>query len=427
MIQFKIKNIKPVSWNPRIMPDSEMQSLMKSIEIHGFIDAIVLNGNKERYGSLIGGHQRLIAVEKLLAQGVEIKNIEKDSDGDWTIPAMLVDLSEEHEKQANIALNKIHGKFDEEKLYDLIFEMKESPTLPTTGFREDEVSRILDRGMEDEDEEEKLVLTTEPRSKLGEVYELGPHRLICGDSTDPETYTKLFGSINPDMIWTDPPYNVALKSRGKELKEEGKESIMNDDMSMDDFRKFIEKIFKNIESVLKPGGCYYICSGYGSYPIFYYELAKTKLHLSSVIMWVKTGGQMAGWQEYHRRHEQIIVGKKGDGKNAVALLYGWHNGQTHSFYGDFEYDVWEMPRKSISKYLHPTEKPDWLPMRAIRNSTKRGDIVLDPFSGSGSGSVMSACEKTGRRAFMIEMDPKFCDVIRNRWDRIIKAKNKAND
>ena len=144
MTHFKIKNIKPVSWNPRIMPDSEMQSLMKSIETMGFIEPIVINGSKERYGSLIGGHQRVIAVEKLLAKSVIIKNIEKDSDGDWTMPAMLIELPEELEKQANIGLNKIHGKFDEDKLYDLIVGMKDSPTIPATGFREDEISRILD-------------------------------------------------------------------------------------------------------------------------------------------------------------------------------------------------------------------------------------------------------------------------------------------
>lgn len=150
MINFKIKNIKPVSWNPRIMPDSEMQSLMKSIEVHGFIEAIVLNENKERYGFLIGGHQRLTAVGKLLAKNIIIKNIEKDVDGDWTIPAMLVDLSEEHEKQANIALNRIGGKFDEEKLFNLIVEMKDSPTILSTGFSESDVASILDRGEQTE-------------------------------------------------------------------------------------------------------------------------------------------------------------------------------------------------------------------------------------------------------------------------------------
>ena len=152
MNYFPIKDLKRAEYNPRIMPDADMQSLMKSIETHGFVEPIVVNVNKDRYGVIVGGHQRLTAVEKLLAKDA-VKGLEF-KDGFYMIPCFEVDLELEAEKQLNIGLNKIHGKFDEDKLYSLIVEMKESPTLPTTGFREDEISQILDRNLEDDEEDE---------------------------------------------------------------------------------------------------------------------------------------------------------------------------------------------------------------------------------------------------------------------------------
>lgn len=425
IIKFKIKNIVRADYNPRIMPDVEMQSLIQSITAHGFIEPIVLNENKDRYGVLIGGHQRVTAIEKVLNKGQDIKNIEKDIDGDWTIPSMLVDLPLEAEKQLNIGLNKIHGRFDEDKLYSLIYEMKESSTLPTTGFREDEVSRILDRNMEDDDEEDEDADTVldEPKSKAGEIYELGPHRLICGDCTDPQVYVKLFGDLKPDMIWSYPPYNVAYKAKGEDLKAQGKQSIMNDDMTPEAFKDLINRAFEQMFRACNPGTSFYICSGWESYPQFMNSMLSNGFYHSSVIIWVKPSA-VPSFMDYKPKHEWIAKAKKPDLKTAESIIYGWKEG-THMFFGDNEFDVWEMPRKSTMKYLHPTEKPDWLPMRAIRNSTKRGGIILDPFSGSGS--VMAACEKTGRRAFMIELDPKFCDVIRARYKRIVNARLKEYD
>ncbi len=428
MTHFPIKDLKRADYNPRVMPDPEMRALMQSIETHGFVEPIVVNIAKDRKGIIVGGHQRLTAVEKLIAKGVHPKGIESvlNKDGEvvgWKIPCFEVELTEEAEKQLNIGLNKIHGKFEESKLYTLISEMKGSPTLPTTGFREDEVSRILDRNMDEPEEEEGDGELKEPRSKPGEIYELGEHRLICGSSTDPETYAKLFGSIHPDMIWTDPPYNVKYKSDAGGLKDGGKQSIMNDDMTPEDFKKLIDEAFGQMFRVAKVGAPFYICSGWSSYPQFLHSMLAHGFYLSGMIIWVKPGGS-PGFNDYQYKHEWIANAKKPDAKTASSIIYGWKEGK-HTFFGDNEYDVWEMPRKATQRYIHPTEKPDWLPMRAIRNSTKRGDIILDPFSGSGS--VMAAAEKTGRRAFMIELDPKFCDAIRDRWDRIQKAKQSHED
>lgn len=429
MTYFPIKDLKRADYNPRIMPDQEMQALMKSIETHGFVEPIVVNVNKERYGTIVGGHQRLSAVEKLIAKGTIPKGIEafgpegivpKDSANQntyWSIPYFEVYLSLEAEKQLNLGLNKIHGKFDEDKLYTLIVEMKESPTLPTTGFREDEVSRILDRNMEDDKEEEGDALPPEATSKPGEIYELGEHRLICGDSTDPEVYLKLLGSVRSDMVWTDPPYNVDYEGKTDE-----KMQIKNDKLTAAQFKELMDSAFKLMLLTAKNGAPFYICSGWSSYPQFLESMMKNGFYHSGIIIWVKNNATF-GFSDYKYKHEWIAKAKKTDGKTADGIIYGWKNG-THTFYGENEFDVWEMPRRTSNRN-HPTEKPDWLIMRAIRNSTKRGDIVLDPFSGSGS--VMSACDKTGRRAFMIELDPKFCDAIRARWERMQKAKQKDNE
>ncbi len=416
MNYFPIKDLKRAEYNPRIMPAEEMESLMKSIETHGFVEPIVVNINPDRFGVIVGGHQRLTAVEKLMAKGIEIKGIKKIDFPYPMIPVFEIDLTLEAEKQLNIGLNKIHGKFDEDKIFDLIMEMKESPTLPTTGFREDEISRILDRDMEDTEEEDHNGTMPEARSVLGEVYDLGPHRLVCGIPTDQSDWQKLLGDQKADMIFTDPPYNVDYEGKTDE-----KMKIQNDKMTPELFRIFIDGAFKQMIDHVKVGAPLYICSGWSSYPQFLESMLKNGYYHSGVIIWVKNNATF-GFNDYRYKHEWIAKAKKAEPTKAEAIIYGWKNGK-HMFYGDNEFDVWEMPRRTANRN-HPTEKPDWLPMRAIRNSTVRGDIVVDPFGGSGS--VLAACEKTGRRAFMIELDPKFCDVIRNRWERILKAKEKEN-
>lgn len=417
-----ISALKRAEYNPRTMPDSEMISLKKSIMAFGFVEPIIVNGFSERFGVVIGGHQRLSAIESLVASGNIPNGITKDTEtNSFLIPVSMVELSTEDEKLLNLALNKIKGTWDEQKLSSIILELKENIHIPASGFREDEISKILDQMIEsdDADPEEAVDMTTEPRSKVGEVYELGSHRLICGDSTDPETYRALLGKEKADMVFTDPPYNVNYHSRGGKLEDQGLEKIKNDNMTSDEFKVFIDDAFSAMTLPVREGGSFYICSGWSSYPQFLSSMEKNGFKHSGVIIWVKNVPSM-GWNDYRYKHEWIAKAQKPDAKAAESIMYGWKQG-THIFYGEGEYDVWEMPRKATARYLHPTEKPDWLCMRALRNSTKRNDIVLDPFAGSGS--TMSAAEKTGRRAYMIELDPKFCDVIRDRWEKINSVKS----
>lgn len=411
-MSIKIKDLRRAEYNPRTMPDAEMQALKQSIKAWGFVEPVVVNQHEcpdcgDRKNVLVGGHQRTTAADAI---GME------------EVPAVYVDLHLEQEKLLNLALNKIRGKWDEDKLAVLITELRSAPELPATGFRDDEVSRILDQTMDTpelEEEGDGGGIGKEPRSKPGVIYQLGEHRLICGDATEPETFARLLEGEKADMIFTDPPYNVAYKSRGEHLKESDRESIKNDDLDDQQFAYLIDSSFARMLENAKAGASFYICSGWSSYPQFLASLGKNGFEHSGVIIWVKNVPSM-GWNDYRYKREWILKAKKGEGKKAVGIIYGWKTGAPHTFHADNEFDVWEMPRKAVTKYLHPTEKPDWLAMRALRNSTKRGDIVLDPFAGSGS--TMAAAEKTGRRAFMVELDPKFCDEIRDRWARMEKAK-----
>ena len=413
---YPIAKLQRAIYNPRFMPDSEMEALMHSLKTFGCVEPIVVNVAQGREGVLVGGHQRTTAIEKLLAKGIVPAGVIETEVGSYAIPCMEVSLGLEQEKVLNLGLNKIRGKWDDDKLANLIIELKGSEYIPASGFRDDEISRILDASLPADREEnpaEGDPLT--PRSVPGEIYQLGPHRLICGDSTDPATLDKLLEGQKAAMAWTDPPYNVAYEAKGKTLTDAGKESIKNDAMSAADFRKLADDAMANMLANLVDGGGFYICTGWSSYPDFRNSILNHGAYHSAVIVWIKNSAAL-GWSDYKfRGNEWIAKGKKVPASQAEAIIYGWQQG-AHVFHGSGEFDVWEMPRKATSNYLHPTEKPDWLPMKAIRNSSKRGDIVLDLFGGSGS--VMAAAEKTGRRAFMVELDPKFCDVIRDRWDRL---------
>ena len=242
---------------------------------------------------------------------------------------------------------------------------------------------------------------------------------MCGDSTNIDDIKKLIGDKKMDMVWTDPPYNVNYESLDDNL---GK--IKGDNMSDEDFDEFSFKVFSNLAEVTKSGGVFYICSGWQSFATFQKMMTQAGVHLSEVIIWVKNRGGIHTL-DFPHKHEQIIKARKATPpkkKKGKAILYGWKKGK-HKYYGDrTDYDVWEVDRKDASQYVHPTEKPDWLVMKALKNSTKYKDNVIDLFGGSGS--AMIACEKLGRNSFLIELDPRFVDVIIYRWEKYTNKKAK---
>ncbi len=338
-----------------------------------------------------------------------------------TVPAIQIDITKTEEKALNLAMNKIGGEWDFEKLYEVMNDLRITTELEFTGFDDKEVSKILDQFIDEEPEEtvKQLMEKLPPKAKQGEIYQLGKHRLMCGDATSLDDVQKLVDGKTMDMVWVDPPYNVNYKSANQKLG-----SIKNDNMSDTSFKDFSLKAFKCLSAVTRKGGVFYVCTGWQSFATFQETLEETGIHLSEVIIWVKN---QAGIRtlEYPHKHEQIIKAKnlsRNKKKKGTALLYGWKEGK-HEYYGDHsDYDVWEVDKLDSSKYVHPTEKPDWLVMKALKNSTKFNDNVIDLFGGSGS--TLMACEKRGRNAFIMELDPRFVDVIIHRWEKYTKQKAK---
>lgn len=410
-----IDELNPAEYNPRkrLQPgDEEYERLKTSIETFGYVDPIIINAD----GTVIGGHQRLFVLRDLGYSEADVA---------------VVDLSKADEKALNIALNKISGEWDEEKLAALFADLNaEDYDLSLTGFGEDELSGLLsgtdadfvDMDKADEDVPEPA---NEPYSRPGDIWHLGNHRLICGDSTDRETYNRLLNGESVQLVVTDPPYNVDYEGTA------GK--IMNDSMDSDAFRAFLNDMYSAVADVSAPGAGAYIFHADGEGVAFREEFERAGFLLKQCLIWVKNSFVL-GRQDYQWRHEPI--------------LYGWKDGAAHYFTDkrnlatvidesgkpdpgtmsreDLEelvsllYDAVEEEPTSIiycDKPLrnaeHPTMKPTRLIAKLIENSSKAGWIVLDPFGGSGS--TLIAAEATGRKARLIELDPKFCDVIVKRY------------
>ena len=382
-----ITNITPYARNSRTHSDEQVAQVAASIQEFGWTNPILI----DETSTIIAGHGRLMAAQRL---GLE------------QVPTiMLQNLTEAQKKAYVIADNKLalNAGWDEEMLAVEIEELLDQGyDTDLLGFEADEIDSLLadankvDEGLTDEDAVPEL--PEEPISVLGDVWVLGRHRLICGDSTSMDVADKVTKNQKVDLVFTDPPYNADYKSRGNnELLRKG---IKNDAMSDSAFDSFIDQFLPVIFTASKQGASFYICCNWkDSYPRFYQKINDSKMNVSSCIVWDKKSGGM-GWQDYRYQYEFIIYGFKKD------AAHSWYGGRS-------ETDIWQCNRETRSQYVHPTQKPVEIIERALVNSSKSGDAVLDLFGGSGSTII--ACEKTGRNANVIELDPIYVDVIVKRW------------
>ncbi len=390
----KIENLKPAEYNPRkdLTPeDEEYQKIKKSLTEFGYVAPIIVNADM----TVIGGHQRLKVLKEL---------------GYTEIECNIVDLDKNKEKALNIALNKITGEWDNGKLEELLAELKETDIdMDMTGFSFDEVDNILKditgSKEDDFDLDEALNEIEEPVTKPGDIWILGKHRLLCGDSTSKDDIEKLMNNHKSDMVFTDPPYlmnfdgNVHADGSKSFNASHGK--IKNDNMTREEGDEFILKIFENIRKYNK--GAYYVCFYRLGLDYIFRALDKLNNRYKALIIWNK-GNHTLSNSDYMSKYEPIV--------------YGWF--ASHLFYGNrSNFDIWDIERTKKND-LHPTMKPVDLVVQAIKNSSKTEDIILDLFGGSGT--TLIAAEQMNRMCYMMELDPKYCDVIIKRWESLTGEK-----
>ena len=388
--------LRPWEKNPR-RNDKAIAKVCESIERFGFGSPIVARQEDRR---IIAGHTRWLAAKQL---------------GLAEVPVRFLELSDNDAKLLSLADNKLGeiAEWDDGVLGEVLKELlAEDANLAAAGFEADELDRLLGEFAADEldavEEDETPPPPENPTSVPGEVYVLGPHRLLCGDSTSIADVEKALGGEKAALLFTDPPYGVSYRSRmAKGGTAHRFAKIENDDLKPDELLGFLRDCFASAAAGLRPGAAIYVCHADqrpGLRPVFEQALLDNAFHIAGCIIWVKQAASM-GWQDYRNRYE--------------PLLYGWTPGADHRRVNDrSETNVWEISRDAAVSYEHPTQKPVALPARAIRNSTALGETVLDLFGGSGSTLIAAA--KTGRKAVLVEKDPGYCDVIRGRWERFSK-------
>jgi DNA modification methylase len=381
-----INTIKPYENNPRKLKDSAIEKVAKSIKEFGFRQPIVVDKEK----IIVVGHTRYRASKKLGLTNVPI-TIADNLTPEQINAYRIADNRTNEEAEWDIELLKTELKDLQLKDFDL----------DLTAFDEDELNNFLFEEKEGLTDEDAVPETPEePITKLGDIWKLGKHKLICGDSTILNNYEKLFKENKADLLMTDPPYNVDYEGKTKE-----KLTIQNDSKNDDDFLQFLTDAFNNCAINLKLGASFYIFHSDWYGLEFRQSIKKSELELKQNLIWAKNSMVM-GRQDYQWQHE--------------PCLYGWKKGSSHSWYSDRKQTtIIKYDRPTQSK-LHPTMKPVGLIEYLIKNSSKQEDVVLDPFLGSGT--TLIACEKQSRICYGVELDPKYCDVIVKRWEQFTGKK-----
>jgi DNA modification methylase len=370
--------------NARTHSDEQVAQIAASIVEFGFTNPILAGSD----GVIVAGHGRAAAAQKL---GLE------------TVPVIVLDhLTQTQRRALIIADNRIaeNAGWDDAMLRIELQSLQEDGfNLDITGFDADALAEIMAGeettvdGQTDDDAVPEVSAT--PISRPGDVWELGKHRLVCGDATDPKSYELLMADAQADMVFTDPPYNVDYANSAKDKMRGKDRPILNDNLG-DGFYDFL--LAAMTPMLERCSGAVYVAMSSSELDTLQSAFRAAGGKWSTFIIWAKNTFTL-GRADYQRQYEPI--------------LYGWPEGQNRHWCGDRDQgDVWNI-KKPQKNDLHPTMKPVELVERAIRNSSRPGDTVLDPFGGSGT--TLIAAEKTGRIGWLIELDPKYVDVIVRRW------------
>ncbi len=404
MVQVDIGELKPSEYNPRKASEKECQDLRASIEKFGLVDPIIVNSAKKRKNIVVGGHFRL--------------RIAKDL-GYKQLPVVYVDLPNvKQEKELNLRLNKNSGSFD----YNLLADFDKS-LLGDVGFSSEELDIVFPVEVKEDDfdaqaEYEKI---QQPTTKPGDLYVLGEHRLVCGDATKKEAYELLLDGQKARMIFTDPPYNVNYKSPGGLTYNSHKfggtgGKIFNDNKTEGACLEFYIDILTRLHEFSTDDCSIYWWFANKNNWLNRIAFNTVGWHISQIIIWLKNSMVYSRGQDYHRQYEPVMLGwKKGNAHYSNKKIRNFKDVFNLDFNDYLEMlDVWYQKRDPTQKYLHPTQKPVRLAERALRKNSQRGDIVLDAFAGSGS--TLIGCEQMLRRCYLMDLDPKYCDVVVKRYE-----------
>lgn len=376
-----VDTLIPYVNNANIHSEKQVTMLASSIREFGFLNPVLI----DRKRNVIAGHGRILAAKKL---GLD------------TVPCIFVEGLTEAQRKAYILADNRLAEFSE---WDMDLVMGELEGLEEYDFDIDligfEMPEVLPENVEDDYEERDV----EPRAKLGDVWRLGAHRLMCGDSTDPNAIERLMGGCLADMVFTDPPWNVNYGATDHPTWKS--RSILNDYMPTEDFKHFMESAFLCMNNASKEGAMTYVVMSAQEWGNLMLALAENDYHWSSTIIWAK---------------DQLVLSRKDYHTQYEPIWYGWKNGsRLHPLKDRKQSDVWEIARPKRSDE-HPTMKPVELVARALANSSNVGDVVLDLFGGSGT--TLIAAEQLERVCYMCELDPHYVDVIIDRWEQLTGEK-----
>jgi DNA modification methylase len=410
--QVSVSLLKEATYNPRKLTSQQEKDLTESIKKFGLADPLIVNGYKSRKNIIIGGHQRFKIAKKLKYKEV---------------PVVYLNLTPAKEKEFNLRLNKNTGEWDWELLKEF-----DTDLLLDVGFGDDDLSNIWDDCLETEDDnfdvEKEIEKAKKTKVKKGDLYSLGKHVLVCGDSTDEKIVKELLGKNKVNMIYSDPPYNIGLNYNKGIGGKKNYGGNVQDNKSDKEYKEFLVKTISNGLSVSeKDVHVFYYCDQ--QYIGLLQEIYK-KLGIDNkrVCMWIKNGFNVTPQIAFNKCYEPCIYGTRGKPylssiKNLNEILNKdiETGNRTIDDINDI-FDIWLVKRISGQDYEHPTQKPPILHEKALRRCTKINDIVLDLFGGSGS--TLIACEQLKRRCFMVEENTIFCQLIINRFEKYANTKAK---
>ncbi|PJA87304.1 MAG: hypothetical protein CO141_00050 [Candidatus Moranbacteria bacterium CG_4_9_14_3_um_filter_42_9] len=407
-----VNSLKVAAYNPRKWDDAKKEKLKESIERFGLVDPIIVNSAPERKNIVIGGHFRLAVAKELKIQEVPVVYL--------NIPDI------EKEKELNLRLNKNVGEWDIEllKSFDL-------GVLLNVGFDDGDLSAIWDDCLETEDdnfqEEKELAEIKETDIQLGDLFELGSHRLLCADAHDPQNIQRLMGGEKTSFAYCDPIFNIGVsydKGIGGKQSYGGK---VDDNKSDAEYREFLKSGMQSALSVVNKDFhyfCYCDQKYIGMVQDIFRELG---IGNKRVCMWIKNGQNPTPGIAFSKCYEPAVYGTVGSPYLSKSLqnlneVMNKEIGTGNRLIDDIldELDIWLVKRLAGNEYEHSTSKPPTLHEKAIRRCTKPGDIILDLYGGSGSTLV--AAEMLKRRAYLTEIEPRFCQLIINRYEKLTGQK-----